>query len=93
MPIGTYIDFALCNARRFYSSMGNPLGRKGLTLNVPRNNLLQIQKKTQDSLGKPCRSVGVLDKTINLLLFRTTRKKVKDDFVKYLHHVTQIITN
>ena len=30
MPIGTYIDFTLSNARRFYSSMGNPLGRKGL---------------------------------------------------------------
>ena len=51
------------------------------------------KKLKQDSLGKPCRSVGVLDKTINLLLFRTTRKKIKDDFVKYLHHVTQIITN
>lgn len=51
------------------------------------------KKKTQDSLGKPCRSVGVLDKTINLLLFRTTRKKIKDDFVKYRHHVTQIIKN
>lgn len=51
------------------------------------------RKKPQDSLGKPCRSVGVLDKTINLLLFRTTRKKIKDDFVKYPHHVTQTITN
>ena len=26
------IDFTLSNARRFYSSMGNPLGLKGLTL-------------------------------------------------------------
>ena len=26
------IDFALSNARRFYSSMGNPLGLKGLIL-------------------------------------------------------------
>ena len=25
------IDFTLCNARRFYSSMPNPLGVKGLT--------------------------------------------------------------
>ena len=31
VPIGTYIDFTLSNTRRFYSSMGNPLGRKGLT--------------------------------------------------------------
>ena len=26
----TYIDFTLSNARQFYSSLGNPLGRKGL---------------------------------------------------------------
>ena len=26
------IDFTLSNARRFYSSMGNPLGVKGLTI-------------------------------------------------------------
>ena len=26
------IDFTLSNARRFYSSMGNPLGLKGLNL-------------------------------------------------------------
>ena len=32
VPIGTYIDFTLSNARRFYSSMGNPLGRKGLRI-------------------------------------------------------------
>ena len=25
------VDFTLSNARRFYSSMGNPLGLKGLT--------------------------------------------------------------
>ena len=31
VPIGTFIDFTLPSARRFYSSMGNPLGRKGLT--------------------------------------------------------------
>ena len=28
-PIGTFMDFTLSNARRFYSSVGNPLGRKG----------------------------------------------------------------
>ena len=27
----TYTDFTLSNARRFYSSMGNPLAVKGLT--------------------------------------------------------------
>ena len=26
----TFVDFTLSNARRFHSSMGNPLGRKGL---------------------------------------------------------------
>ena len=31
VPIGTYIYFTLSNARRFCSSMGNPLHRKGLT--------------------------------------------------------------
>ena len=30
VPNGTNIDFTLSNARRFYSSMGNPLGWKGL---------------------------------------------------------------
>jgi len=30
VPVGTYIDFTLSNARGFYSSMGNPLGREGL---------------------------------------------------------------
>jgi len=29
----TLIDFTLSNARRFYSSMGNPLGLKGLSCN------------------------------------------------------------
>ena len=29
----TLIDFTLANARRFYSSMGNPLAVKGLTTN------------------------------------------------------------
>ena len=31
-PTNTFVDFTLSNARRFYSSMGNPLGRKGLRL-------------------------------------------------------------
>ena len=30
VPVGTYIDFTLSNAWRFYSPMGKPLGRKGL---------------------------------------------------------------
>jgi len=29
-PTSTFVDFTLSNARQFYSSMGNPLGRKGL---------------------------------------------------------------
>ena len=35
--IGTFVDFTLSNARRFYSSMGNPLGRKGLTTTLSKN--------------------------------------------------------
>ena len=35
--IGTFVDFTLSNARRFYSSMGNPLGRKGLTTTSSKN--------------------------------------------------------
>ena len=31
------IDFTLSNARRFYSSMGNPTGVKGLTLFLQDN--------------------------------------------------------
>ena len=30
LPRMTLIDFTLSNARRFYSSMGNPTGVKGL---------------------------------------------------------------
>ena len=37
------IDFTLSNARRFYSSMGNPLPVKGLTAsNVPINALTAV---------------------------------------------------
>ena len=31
------IDFTLSNARRFYSSMGNPLGLKGLMTQKAKN--------------------------------------------------------
>ena len=31
------IDFTLSNARRFYSSMGNPSGLKGLSFNLGKN--------------------------------------------------------
>ena len=33
------IDFTLSNARRFYSSMGNPLGVKGLTTLKAKNHV------------------------------------------------------
>ena len=33
-PTSTFVDFTLSIARRFYSSMGNPLGRKGLISNI-----------------------------------------------------------
>ena len=35
-PIGTFLDFTLSNARRFYSSMGNPLDRKGLPTSLSK---------------------------------------------------------
>ena len=33
----TFVGFTLSNAKRFYSSMGNPLGRKGLTTTSSKN--------------------------------------------------------
>ena len=40
------IDFTLSNARRFYSSMGNPLGVKGLTVvTAYRLNQLGLDNK------------------------------------------------
>ena len=38
----TLIDFALSNARRFYSSMGNPLAVKGLIFSTS-SKLLALQ--------------------------------------------------
>ena len=41
----TLIVFTLSNARRFYSSMGNPLDMKGLTHKmqaITKNNMLDI---------------------------------------------------
>ena len=35
VPTGLLIDFTLSNARRFYSSTGNPLGVKGLMVVAP----------------------------------------------------------
>ena len=35
----TLIDFTLSDARRFYSSMGNPLAVKGLTYHCLSNDL------------------------------------------------------
>ena len=32
------VDFTLSNARRFYSSMGNPLGWRGLSLHLNCNH-------------------------------------------------------
>ena len=32
MSVKQHTDFTLSNARQFYSSMGNPLGWKGLTI-------------------------------------------------------------
>ena len=37
-PIGTFVDFTLSNARPFYSSMGKPLSRKGLTTTSSKNS-------------------------------------------------------
>ena len=43
--IGTFIDFTLSNARRFYLSLGNPLGRKELI--VYENITLKLPVCTQ----------------------------------------------
>ena len=45
----TLTDFPLSNARRFYSSMGNPLAVKGLR-NVHRFIFEQKKEKKNDSL-------------------------------------------
>ena len=37
------IDFTLSNARRFYSSMGNPLGWKGVNLTVIGLSVVQFK--------------------------------------------------
>ena len=42
------IDFTLSNARRFYSSMENPLGVKGLTTSSPKT-YVPINPLTPDS--------------------------------------------
>ena len=49
------IDFTLSNARRFYSSMGNPLKWKGLTTQkaknyVPVNGLAVESQITEEKL-------------------------------------------
>ena len=45
LPRVTLIDFTLSNARRFYSSMGNPTGVKGLRtcFHVPGKSLPSTQ--------------------------------------------------
>ena len=37
------IDFTLSNARRFYSSMGNPLGWKGLIMIITRHDQRSVE--------------------------------------------------
>ena len=48
----TLIDFTLSNARRFYSSMGNPLAVKGLTNQLLVSMLMVLMKITILSLLK-----------------------------------------
>ena len=45
LPRVTLIDFTLSNARRFYSSMGNPTGVKGLSYLSNRQQLVQVNDK------------------------------------------------
>ena len=52
------IDFTLSNARRFYSSMGNPLGVKGLTTSSPKTYVpikasVPMQRKYKSHVGFP----------------------------------------
>ena len=45
-PSGSFVDFTLPNARQFYSSMGNPLGRKGIFMfHVPTKVAQQLAKE------------------------------------------------
>ena len=41
------IDFTVFNARRFYSSMGNPLDGKGLTASVHLNDVFSMKPLTE----------------------------------------------
>ena len=46
------IDFTLSNARRFYSSMGNPLGLKGLRgIYGPTNLIDSVTKSATTNTG------------------------------------------
>ena len=45
LPRVTLIDFTLSNARRFYSSMMNPTGVKGLSYLSNRQQLAQVNDK------------------------------------------------
>ena len=45
MTLRALIDFTLSNARRFYSSMGNPLDEKGLTTSKTVSPLTGVMKR------------------------------------------------
>ena len=67
LPCKTSIDFTRSNARRFYSSMGNPLGRKGLKLDTSvfpmTSRITRINAKK--STGKTKSAICVKDVDLN----------------------------
>ena len=59
VPNGTYRFYS--NARRFYSSIGNPLGVKGLKVTIKiyfSNSLIIHEEKTKETLKKGLKNLG-----------------------------------
>ena len=52
------LDFTLCNARRFYSSMGHPLVVKGLIITISILKSVKRFVKPQDHVQKITLTIG-----------------------------------
>ena len=76
------MDFTLSNARRFYSSMGNPLGLKGL---ICSNAPLSLSKR--DDLPKKMITNIFFLITMLLLNLRSRRKRLRPIGFEYLGYV------
>ena len=64
-PTSTFVDFTLSNATWFYSSMGNPLGRKGLKFWL---NMCKIIENNCSMIHVPFAEIYAIVKTSQGLL-------------------------